>query len=150
VKLSFSGKNSAGAAIGQLVQSVETSNPANQTAALTASRDLHKTGTEVINGIPTTRYEGTYPAADELKKLPASLRKLTSKSISALGIDKVHFTIWIDGQHQTRRVITVEKGTASTITTRLDILQINQPVSVTLPPPSQITSAPAGLGSSGI
>jgi hypothetical protein len=148
VKLSFTGKNSAGAALGQLLQSVETSNPASQTEALTASKDLRKTGTEMINGIQTTRYEGTYAAGDELKRLPAALRKTAGKSLAALGISRVQFTIWIDGQHQMRRVITVEKGTSSTITTKLDILSINQPVNVTLPPPGQVTSAPGGLGTS--
>jgi len=148
VKLSLAGKSGTGAALGQLLQSAENSNPANQTAALTASRDLRKTGTEVINGIPTTRYEGTYSIADQMKKLPPALRKITSQSIAALGITKVQFTIWIDGQHQMRRVITVEKGSSSTITTKLDILAINQPVNVTVPPPSQVTSAPASLGTS--
>jgi hypothetical protein len=47
-----------------------------------------------------------------------------------------------------RRVITVEKGSSSTITTKLDIISINQPVNVTLPPPSQVTSPPANLGTS--
>jgi len=148
VKLSLAGKSGTGAALGQLLQSAENSNPANQTAALTASRDLRKTGTEVINGIPTTRYEGTYSIADQMKKLPPALRKITSQSIAALGITKVQFTIWIDGQHQMRRVITVEKGSSSTITTKLDILAINQPVNVMVPPPSQVTSAPASLGTS--
>jgi len=148
VKLSLAGKSGTGAALGQLLQSAENSNPANQTAALTASRDLRKTGTEVINGIPTTRYEGTYSIADQMKKLPPALRKITSQSIAALGVTKVQFTIWIDGQHQMRRVITVEKGSSSTITTKLDILAINQPVNVTVPPPSQVTSAPASLGTS--
>ena len=148
VKLSLAGKNGMGAALGQLLQSAENSNPANQTLALTASKDLRKTGTEVINGIPTTRYEGSYSVADEMKKLPPGLRKITSQSIAALGITKVHFTIWIDGKHQMRRVITVEKGSSSTITTKLDILAINQPVNVTVPPPSQVTSAPGNLGTS--
>jgi hypothetical protein len=148
VKLSLAGKNGMGAALGQLLQSAENSNPANQTLALTASKDLRKTGTEVINGIPTTRYEGSYSVADEMKKLPPGLRKITSQSIAALGITKVHFTIWIDGKHQMRRVITVEKGSSSTITTKLDIIAINQPVNVTLPPPSQVTSPPANLGTS--
>jgi len=148
VKLSLTGKNGMGAALGQLLQSAENSNPANQTAALTASRDLRKTGTEVVNGIPTTRYEGSYSVADQLKKMPPSLRKMTSKSIAALGITRVQFTIWIDGQHQMRRVITVEKGSSSTITTKLDIISINQPVNVTVPPPSQVTSAPGNLGTS--
>ena len=58
-----------------------------------------------------------------------------------------HDTDWIDGQHQMRRVITVEKGSSTTITTKLDIISINQPVNVTLPPPGQVASAPAGLGS---
>jgi len=148
VKLSLAGKNGTGAALGQLLQSAENSNPANQTAALTASKDLRKTGTEVVNGIPTTRYEGSYSIADEMKKLPPALRKMTSQSIAALGITKVQFTIWIDGKHQMRRVITVEKGSSSTITTKLDIISINQPVNVTVPPPSQVTSAPANLGTS--
>ena len=148
VKLSLAGKNGTGAALGQLLQSAENSNPANQTAALTASKDLRKTGAEVINGIPTTRYEGSYSVADQLKKMPPALRKITSQSIAALGVTKVQFTIWIDGQHQMRRVITVEKGSSSTITTKLDIISINQPVNVTLPPPSQVTSAPANLGTS--
>ena len=146
VKLSLTGKNGPGAALGQLLQSAENSNPANQTAALTASKDLRKTGTEVVSGIPTTRYEGTYSVQDQLKKMPPALRKITSQSIAALGITRVQFTIWIDGQHQMRRVITVEKGSSTTITTKLDIISINQPVNVTLPPPSQVTSAPANLG----
>ena len=144
VKLSLAGKNGTGAALGQLLQSAENSNPANQTAA----KDLRKTGAEVVNGIPTTRYEGTYSVQDQLKKMPPALRKITSQSIAALGVTKVQFTIWIDGQHQMRRVITVEKGSSSTITTKLDIISINQPVNVTLPPPSQVTSAPANLGTS--
>jgi hypothetical protein len=148
VKLSLAGKTGPGAALGQLLQSAENSNPANQTAALTASKDLRKTGAEVVNGIPTTRYEGTYSVQDQLKKMPPALRKITSQSIAALGVTKVHFTIWIDGKHQMRRVITVEKGTSSTITTKLDIISINQPVNVTLPPPSQVTSPPASLGTS--
>jgi hypothetical protein len=146
VKLSLAGKNGTGAALGQLLQSAESSNPANQTAALTASKDLRKTGAEVVNGIPTTRYEGSYSVADELKKMPPALRKITSQSIAALGITKVQFTIWLDGKHQMRRVITVEKGSGSTITTKLDIISINQPVNVTVPPPSQVTSAPGNLG----
>ena len=146
VKLSLTGKNGPGAALGQLLQSAENSNPANQTAALTASKDLRKTGAAVINGIPTTRYEGSYSVADQLKKMPPALRKITSQSIAALGITRVQFTIWIDGQHQMRRVITVEKGSSTTITTKLDIISINQPVNVTPPPPSQVTSAPANLG----
>jgi hypothetical protein len=64
----------------------------------------------VVNGIPTTRYEGSYSVADQLKKMPRALRKMTSQSIAALGITRVQFTIWIDGQHQMRRWITVEKG----------------------------------------
>ena len=148
VKLSLAGKNGTGAALGQLLQSAESSNPANQTAALTASKDLRKTGTEVVNGIPTTRYEGSYSVADPMKKLPPALRKMTSQSIAALGITRVQFTIWIDGKHQMRRVITVEKGSSSTITTKLDIISINQPVNVTIPPPSQVTSAPGNPGTS--
>ena len=52
------------------------------------------------------------------------------------------------GSETAAQVITVEKGSSSTITTKLDIISINQPVNVTLPPPSQVASPPASLGTS--
>ncbi|MEP7025735.1 MAG: LppX_LprAFG lipoprotein [Actinomycetota bacterium] len=146
IKVSLTGSGGTGATLGQLLQSVESSNPENQTRMLTASKDLRKTGTQVIDGVPTTRYTGSYPLAAALRQLPPSLRKLTGAAIEGLGVTTVHFTVWIDGQHQTRKVVTVEKGTNSTVTTSLEISAINQPVHVAIPPASQITAAPAGLG----
>jgi len=145
IRLSLTGGNATGAAIGQLLRAIETSNPQNQTEMLTASKDLHKTGTQIINGIPTTRYTGSYSIRAALRQLPAGLRKLSGAAITSLGVSTVHFTIWIDGQHQTRKIVTVESGNGATITSRLQVFAINQPVHVALPPASQVGPAPAAL-----
>jgi hypothetical protein len=145
IRLSLTGGNAAGAAIGQLLQSIETSNPQNQTEMLTASKDLRKAGTQVINGIPTTRYTGSYSISAALHRLPAGLRRLSGAAVRSLGVSTVHFTIWIDGQHQTRKIVTAESGNGTTITSRLQIFAVNRPVHVTPPPGSQVAPAPAAL-----
>ena len=60
-----------------------------------------------------------------------------------------HFDAWIDGQHQVRKIITTEAGSSTRITTTIVITAINQPVSIRLPPASQVATAPSGLGSLG-
>jgi hypothetical protein len=142
IRLSLTGGNPVGAAIGQLLQSIETANPQNETEMLTASKDLRKAGTQVISGVPTTRYTGSYSVTAALSRLPAGLRKL-SGAIKSRGVSAVHFTIWIDGRHQTRKIVTVASGSGTTVTSQLQIFAINQPVHVTVPPASQVAPAPA-------
>ena len=150
IKVSDAGlRSGSGAAISQLLQGVENANPLAQTTMLTASADLRKVGTQVINGVPTTHYRGSYPVAAALGKLPAALRSLTGPILASMGIKTVHFDTWIDGQHQLRKIITAETGSSTRITTTVVITAINQPVSVRLPPASQVAAAPSGLGALG-
>jgi hypothetical protein len=147
IKLSDSGlKHGAGATIGQLLQGIENADPLTQTSMLTASKDMRKVGTQVINGVPTTHYAGSYAIAAALAKVPASMRSLTRPVLKSMGITRVHFNAWIDAQHQLRKMVTTEAGRGSRITTTVVITAINQPVSVSLPPASQVAAAPSGLG----
>jgi hypothetical protein len=143
LRLSLTKGGVAGAVMGQFLQSIETSNPQNRTEMLTASKDLRKTGTQIIGGIPTTRYTGSYSIGAALRKLPAGLRRQSGPAVRSLGVPAVHFTVWIDGQHQTRQIVIVESGKGTTITSRLQISAINQPVHVTFPPASQVAALPA-------
>jgi len=150
IKMSDSGlKHGPGAAIGQLLQGIQNADPLTQTSMLTASKDLRKVGTQVINGVPTTHYAGSYAIADALAKVPASMRALTGPVLKSMGITRVHFNAWIDAQHQVRKMVTTEAGSGSRITTTVVITAINQPVSISLQKASQVATAPSGLGSLG-
>jgi hypothetical protein len=86
IRLSLTKGSAAGAAFGQLLQSIETSNPQNRTEMLTASKDLRKTGTQITNGIPRTRYTGSYPIGAALRRLPAGLRRQSGSAVRSLGV----------------------------------------------------------------
>ncbi len=150
IKVSDAGlRSGSGATIGQLLQGVQNANPLAQTTMLTASADLRKVGTQVINGVQTTHYKGSYPLAAAVRKVPAALRSLTGPILKSIGIKTVHFDAWIDGQHQVRKIVTTEAGSSIRITSTVVITAINQPVTVRLPPASQVAAAPPGLGSLG-
>jgi hypothetical protein len=153
LKISFtqlSGK--LGAAYGQLLQSMQNGNPLSQTKLFEVSKNVHATGTQVINGVQTTRYTGSYSAASARAALSPSQRKLLGSQLNSLTGD-VLFTVWIDGQHHVRRVIETEHVGGSTVNTTINITAIDQPVHITLPPANQVAPLPQrllnGAGSSG-
>jgi hypothetical protein len=86
---------------------------------------------QIIGGIPATCYTGSYSIGAALRKLPAGLCRQSGPAVRSLGVPAVHFTVRIDGQHRTRQIVIVESGKGTTITSRLQISAINQPVHVT-------------------
>jgi hypothetical protein len=111
---------------------------------LTASKNLRRAGTQLINGVPMTRYTGSYSIAAALADVPASLRGPAQSMLTMMGTGTVHFSAWIDRHHQIRKLITVEAGNGTRITSHTEIVAINQPVHVRLPPASQVATGPAG------
>ena len=104
---------------------------------------MRAVGTQTIGGVSTTHYTGSYPVSAGLAKLPASVRAKEQKALRTLGVKTVHFNVWIDGQHLTRKIIATETGGAETLKVTMQVTSINQPVSVTLPPASQVATIPA-------
>jgi len=144
VKISFSQvQQGTGINLSQLTQQVQSNNPLVQTRMLAASKDARAVGTQTIDGVSTTHFTGSYPIAAGLAKLPASERALAQKGVQTLGLKTVRFNVWIDGQHQTRKVVVTETGSVETIRVAMQVTGINQPVSVTLPPASQVATIPA-------
>ena len=97
----------------------------------------------MIAAISATHYAGSYPVSAGLAKLPASQRAAAQKGLRTLGVKTVGFNVWIDGQHQTRKIVVTETGSAENMTMTMQVTGINQPVSVTLPPASQVATIPA-------
>ena len=129
--------------IGQLTQQVQSNNPLVQTQMLAGAKNVRAVGTQTIGGVKTIHYTGSYAVAAGLAKLPASLRAVEGKGLQALGIRVVAFNAWIDPQHETRKIVVTENGSAERLTSTLQVTSIDHAVSVTLPPASQVATIPA-------
>lgn len=127
----------------QLTQQIQNNNPLVQTQMLTGAKNVRAVGTQVINGVRTTHYTGSYTAAAGLARLPSSFRATEQRGLQALGIKTMAFNVWIDAQHQVRKIIVAEQGSLEQATVTMQVTGINQPVSVSLPPPGQVAMIPS-------
>lgn len=143
-KISFSElRQGTGVNLSQLMQQVQNSNPLVQTQMLAAAKDVREVGKQTIDGVSTTHYSGSYPLSAGLAKLPASQRAVAEKELRTFGVKTVGFNVWIDGQHQTRKIVVSETGSVESMTMTMQVTGINQPVSVTLPSAGQVATIPA-------
>jgi hypothetical protein len=131
----------AAASFGKLIQTMQSSDPANQLQMLAAAKDVHEAGTQTIDGAQTTEYDGSIRASDALKALSPSVRAILGPQLQTLGDSVISFREWIDGQHHVRRVIENETVKGNNLTTTMNITGIDQPVKITLPADSQVTGA---------
>jgi hypothetical protein len=125
-----------GSSLATLFQDVQNGNPLTQTRMLTASKNVHAVGTQVVNGVRTIHYVGTVTASASLASLPASLRKETAPLMN-LVTGGIQFNAWIDAQHMVRRLIEVEKVLDQTVHTTMNVTAVNKPVHITVPSASQ-------------
>jgi hypothetical protein len=133
----LSGKSAS--AVRQLFQSLEDSNPVTETRVLATTKNARTVGTQVIDGVRTTHYQGSVPASAAFAALPASLRKLI-RPAARLVTGNIRFDVWIDAQHQVRKAAEIETIAGQTVATTITITSVNQPVHVTLPPASQVAT----------
>jgi hypothetical protein len=100
----------------------------------------HAVRTQLIGGVPTTEYAGSFRASAALKALaartlPVSLRKVLRSQLAGMGDDLISFHEWLDGQHNVRRAAEVDTG--ALVVTTINVTAIDQPVRITLPPATQ-------------
>lgn len=140
-------KGASGVNLGQLIQQAQSDSPLLQTQMLSAAKHVTMAGTATVGGVKTTEYTGSYPVSAALAKLPAKLRGQVQQQMQSMGLTSARFSVWIDAQHQTRKVIVVEHGSSQQMTMSMQVTSINQPVKVTLPPSGQVaTVPPSALG----
>jgi hypothetical protein len=144
VKIPFSEMGgSQGALLSQLVQGVHNDNPAQQITMVSASKNVRVVGTQVIDGVRTTEYTGSYSPAAALAALTPSERKTLGPELKQVS-GQVHFTEWIDAQHHVRKSIVTETANGQRVTLMFNITAINQPVHIVLPRPRRVALVPAG------
>jgi len=118
-------------------------NPFSDAQMLTATENARITGTGTVNGVSATEVSGTVPISQALSKLPSKERTELGQAAEQQGIGQIKFTEWIDARHQLQKAVEDESGSTVSETTTMTMLSINQPVSVSAPPKSQVTQIPA-------
>jgi hypothetical protein len=131
-------KGSLGSALSSLLQNAQNGNPATQTQMLAASKNVHEVGTQVVDGVQTTHYAGSFTPSAALGTLSPSLRKTLGPIMKSVNGD-ISFNVWIDSQHVSRKVVVVENVQGDSVTTTMNVTSVNQPIQVTPPPAGQVT-----------
>lgn len=146
ISLSQFGKLS-GVNVSQLMNQATSNSPLTETQMFAAATSVRQVGTGSMGGVPVTEYQGTFPLSKALSYLSASARPQVQQEMSQLGFTTENFTVWIDGQHITRKATVTVNGTSVTETVNLTVTGINKPVNITAPPASQTGPLPSSLGS---
>jgi len=131
--------------LGPLLRSAENTNPITQARMFLASTHVTVIGHQVINGVPTTGYRGSFTPAQALSTAvrlsPSSFQPLLAQAASLLTGD-VHFTIWVGPGPLIRKYHVVETVSGHAVTTVCTINWFNQPVHITVPPAGEVISPP--------
>jgi hypothetical protein len=141
---------SSGIDLGSLFGESDTSNPLTQAQLLAGATDVKKAGTGTVDGVAVTEYTGSYALSAAIAKLPANVRSNVNSAFKQAGLQSgtAKFTVWIDAQNIVRKDITVIDSSAFHETLTTTVTSVNQPVTVTAPPASQVYQISTGdLGS---
>ncbi|RAY15177.1 hypothetical protein DPM19_10650 [Actinomadura craniellae] len=127
-----------GVDLGGLIDQIQKVNPAEQTKMLTASKNVRKVGTEKIDGVQTTHYQGSVTLKEALAQLDPQARQKLQKAYPQ-GDGKLNFDLWVDGQHLPRKLTTkgAESGGGSAALTVL-YSDYGKSVTVSAPPADQV------------
>lgn len=141
MKISFSAlKGQTGMDVGSAMRSAQQADPTTNVKMLTASKDVRKVGTESVEGVSTTHYQGTYQVADGLAKLDPKTRESTQKALEQQGLKAMNFDLWVDGRQLPRKmVMKTAPGSQMQMSTEVTYRDYNKPVHITEPPASQVT-----------
>jgi len=127
-----------GSSLQSLMQNVQNGDPASQTKMLAASKNVRAVGTQVIDGVSTTRYTGTFTPSAARATLSPSLRKELAPALKLITGD-IRFNAWIDAQHEVRRITEVYTVMGETASVTMNVTAVNQPVHIRRPPASRTT-----------
>ena len=131
-----------GVSLGSLLQNLESSNPLDQAKLFSASKNAHKVGTSVVDGVPVTEYAGTYSPKAALAALSPALRKQIGPTLKSIGTNAVQFEVWLDARHVVRQAENQTNVRGQVVVTELYVTSVNKPVKVKLPSASQTAPLP--------
>jgi hypothetical protein len=149
LEISFSSlEGGLGSTLARLFQSAQNANPLEQAQMLAASKNVRAVGTQVVDGVQTTHYMGSFTPSAAINTLSPSLRTAVRPILSAITGD-IRFNAWIDAQHQVRKVTEAETVGGQPVTVTINVTSVNQPVHIAVPTAGQVATLPKS-GASGI
>ena len=114
------------------LQTTENANPVTQITLLRAAENVRAEGTQVIAGVATTIYTGSFAPRAALRYLQPDERARLDRALGSIS-GPVRFTVWISKPHQIRKLIEVEIVGGIRLTMVWTGLSYDQPVSITAP-----------------
>ncbi len=109
-----------------------TPDPSQWLGILDDVADVHEDGPERLDGVPTTKYSGSFDLRDELAKTAAG-RRMNVPSHGPSDVD-----IWIDSAGRVRRLVVAIPSTHGPVLIRTDLSDFGLPVHVTRPSPAEV------------
>jgi hypothetical protein len=135
--------------IGSLVNNPASSDPGQFLQYLRAAGTVTQAGTEVVNGVQTTKYKATISLDKVTNTVPPASRAAAQQGIAAIetatNLHTIPTTVWIDDNNLVRRMqFTLNESVsgqnlASTVT--VDFVKYGPQSKPTLPPADQVTDA---------
>ncbi len=129
--------NGSGVNLSQIFSQATGSGPLTQSQLLQGATSVRQVGTGSIDGVAVTEYTGTFPLEKSLSYLSGSAKTEVQQAMASAGFSTATFTVWIDGQHITRKAVVIEVGKSVTETITTTITSINQPVNIAVPTSAQ-------------
>jgi hypothetical protein len=116
---------------------IKRANPADQTKIFTASKDVHQAGTESIDGVKTTHYEGTIDMREAAKSLDAKAQKTFDEFYQRADAKNLVFDLWLDKNNLPRKLVTKVVAKPGTLSTTMIFSDYNKSFSVSAPPANE-------------
>jgi hypothetical protein len=117
---------------------LKRANPAEQTKIFTGSKDAHRVGSESIDGVKTTHYQGTLSPKDVTALTPEA-QKAYQEFYQRSGARKVTFDLWVGKDNLPRKLVTKMAAQEGTASATMVFSDYNKSFSVSAPPASEVT-----------
>lgn len=138
--------------VGSGSSGVSGQSPTSALSLLQASASgVTKLGSASIDGVPTTEYRANVDPTKAASKQSPQVRKVFQQALSQFaGLHSVPVQVWIDNQNRIRRIketVTLNPNAGSAaastgqikVATTVDLTNYGVPVTVTVPPPDQVS-----------
>lgn len=95
---------------------LKRADPAEQTKIFTGSKDVHRVGTETVDGVQTTHYQGSLTPKEAAEKLDSKARRSFQDLYQRDGAKQIVFDLWVGADNLPRKLtskVTTAKASAS-------------------------------------
>ena len=117
---------------------IKRADPAAQTKIFTGSKDAKRVGTESIDGVKTTHYQGTV-TPKEAGTLDPKAQEAFKRFYQSSGAHKVTFDLWVGKDNLPRKLVTKVTADKATGSSTMIFSNYNKSFSVSAPPASEVT-----------